>query len=366
MATSITVLNRDTSLPPLLLPNLSSSRASFGDSLSSVPSSRSNSSSTTLSRIDSTSSAASSVSSTDLFLSSQHVNLELKKARTDDHYYYNPAFAAATLSPVSSLPKPTQMLDVPTLSTLPSFTSTYTTHSPTTPGEVIGSANIGATLSKFESKAFKVSKSKKAILNLASPKQKLPSPKLGVIQKPVSVPPKKSSPFVSAFNTMASNIKSTSDLVANNAGKRQRIGPSCDKCRSKKIKCDAKIDILCQDEAVLHMFGQSLHHELTKHEIETQLGQEVYSQSSTFAYISKDLMSKIESREPDAKIIKHLDKIIYFQPCTSCSRKKNTAVCAFSKGFTRADINIFSKIGSRVAQKPIYEMTYKEYKKAGF
>lgn len=347
---SITVINKDTSLPPLLLPSLSNA-----DPYSSNSSSRSNSSSTTLSRIDSTSSAS---STPDLFLGG-HINNELKKSRADSEYYYNPAFNANDELRLSKVPSPQQfaMRAQQLLETPP------TQQLPITPIEMRSGGSFS--FSNFETKAFKKSKSKKALLNIASPKQKLPSPTLnhGIVQKP-TISTKRLSPFDNAFTTVRRD--SSLDLSDSTTNKRQRIGPSCDKCRSKKIKCDAKIEILCQDEAILQLFSNNLHHQLTKYEIDEKLKSEIFSKSSAFAYISKDLFNRIEQRSEDSQIIKHLDKIIYFEPCTSCSRKKHIGSCTFSKGFTRADINVFSKIGSRVAQKPIFEMTLKEYKKAGF
>ncbi|KAL3233606.1 Sterol uptake protein 1 [Nakaseomyces bracarensis] len=360
---SITVINKDTSLPPLLLPNLSNPRP-YNDPYSSNSSSRSNSSSTTLSRIDSTSSS-SSISS-DLFLGG-HINNELKKGRVESEYYYNPVFSSSSNDMnneslrLSKVPSPQQFVMRAQLQETPPQ------QMPITPIEMRSGGSLS--FSHFETKTFKKTKSKKALLNIASPKQKLPSPTLnhGVIQKPTTNS-RRLSPFDSSFSSVTAGLRrdSSLDLTDSAGSKRQRIGPSCDKCRSKKIKCDAKIEILCQDEAILHMFSNNLHHQLSKYEIEEKLRSEIFSKSSAFAYISKDLFARIEQRSEVSQVIKHLDKIIYFEPCTSCSRKKHIGSCTFSKGFTRADINVFSKIGSRVAQKPIFEMTIKEYKKAGF
>lgn len=143
--------------------------------------------------------------------------------------------------------------------------------------------------------------------------------------------------------------------------KRQRIGPSCDGCRLKKIKCDAKIEILLQDESIIPLVSNSLHHIFTHEEI---------IQNLDTLFQNVQLPSSVLQKNPPDKsiVIKHIDKIIHFRPCSSCC-KRNTGsknCCEFSKGFTRADINVFSKIKTRLKKESIYEMEIFDYKNAGF
>ncbi|EDO17790.1 hypothetical protein Kpol_541p33 [Vanderwaltozyma polyspora DSM 70294] len=139
--------------------------------------------------------------------------------------------------------------------------------------------------------------------------------------------------------------------------KRQRIGPSCDGCRLKKIKCNASIETLYQDRSVIPMFSNLLHHKLGDTEIQ---------------YLVND--PQIRLRFPSnydkasCSIVKHIDKIMFFKPCTSCIKRKNTFHdCLFSKGFTRIDINIFNKINNSLLkngqkEKTIFEVTVDDYR----
>lgn len=139
--------------------------------------------------------------------------------------------------------------------------------------------------------------------------------------------------------------------------KRQRIGPSCDECRLKKIKCDASIEILLQDDALTEQVSERLHHVFTPEEVRAQ---------------SETILKNVSLPELDEStlLIKHIDKIVLFRPCTSCRKRRATntqpTCCLFSKGFTRADINVFSRIASRIKGKKMAEMDVHDYRAAGF
>lgn len=177
--------------------------------------------------------------------------------------------------------------------------------------------------------------------------------------------------------------------------KRQRVGPSCDKCRLKKIKCDAHIEILAQDESVLAFASDRLHYALTKGDVERlqpQLEQQYGVERETLAaFLGQSFQGFNAGRGASNKhfihsmsIIKHIDKLVLFKPCLSCCKRKHSAIitsfggqqdpyaeflncCTFSKGFTRADINVFAKIAHKQQHpKPIYEMDTADYKDAGF
>ena len=179
------------------------------------------------------------------------------------------------------------------------------------------------------------------------------------------------------------------------ASKRQRIGPSCDKCRLKKIKCDAHIEILAQDESVLAFASDRLHYALTKEDVE-RLQQELeqhygVERETLAAFLGQSFQGFNAGRGANNKqfihsmsIIKHIDKLVLFKPCLSCCKRKHSAIitsfggeqdpyaeflncCTFSKGFTRADINVFAKIAHKQQRaKSIYEMDTTDYKTAGF
>lgn len=172
-------------------------------------------------------------------------------------------------------------------------------------------------------------------------------------------------------------------LHSNSNNKRQRIGPSCDGCRLKKIKCDAKIEIILQDESIVPLVSDKLHHIFTKEEIlenldtmfkDVDMPKELY-EDNTNDEDGEDVWEKTPT------LIKHIDKIIMFKPCTSCRKRRSSqgnhhqddectnnkkSGCIFSKGFTRADINVFSKISSRVKNKSMYDMDILDYRNAGF
>lgn len=161
-------------------------------------------------------------------------------------------------------------------------------------------------------------------------------------------------------------MQSTSNLYFNNK-KRQRIGPSCDSCRSKKVRCDARIEILCQSESVVNLISDKLHYKFKENEVSDICENFLHND---------ELTKEILDKENSIELIKHLDKIVLLHPCTTCSKLKNKKKyilhnnlhhsCSFSKGLTRADINIFSRISKMTNKKRISEMTIVDYANAGF
>ncbi|CCF57315.1 hypothetical protein KAFR_0C03230 [Kazachstania africana CBS 2517] len=211
-------------------------------------------------------------------------------------------------------------------------------------------------------------------LNFNSPVQNLMS--INQNRRTASPLSTSSSPSPSLSASFSSNSNTTT--------KRQRVGPSCDKCRLKKIKCDAKIVILAQDEFIITLFSNKLHYVLTNDDI-------LQNKSTLLKLnISKDTLEtiinsnndNIENTSPNNAnngqlfLVKHIDKLILFKQCLSCCKrknasnnginKKNACICLFSKGFTRADINVFSKISARVKNKTIYDIEISDYKESGF
>ncbi|CAI4036879.1 hypothetical protein SMKI_16G1760 [Saccharomyces mikatae IFO 1815] len=134
--------------------------------------------------------------------------------------------------------------------------------------------------------------------------------------------------------------------------KRQRDGPSCDSCRTKKIKCNATIIVYLQDRNLISSISSNLHYTLSQDDID-------------------QFRTKFFKKLPDVintyEVIKHLDKIVLFKACTSCSRRnKKSGKCLFSRGFTKSDMNVFSKINSKLKGKTIFELTVDDYIAAGF
>lgn len=204
-----------------------------------------------------------------------------------------------------------------------------------------------------------------------------PSPSFLTLRSPSDDNKSSSASSVSPQPIKLENKKS----LGSNA-KRQRIGPSCDGCRLKKIKCDARIEILLQDESIVPLVSDKLHHIFTKEETlenldtmfkNVDMPKELYEENTS----DEDG----DAWEKTPTLIKHIDKIIMFKPCTSCRKRRSSqgnhnqdeectnnrnAGCIFSKGFTRADINVFSKISSRVTSKSMYDMDILDYRNAGF
>lgn len=177
------------------------------------------------------------------------------------------------------------------------------------------------------------------------------------------------SPSPSSSSSSSSNRVEKKNTTALNTVKRQRIGPSCDGCRLKKIKCDASIEILLQDESIITSFSSELHHVFSRQEIldhSNTLFEKLGLPESILEETADD-----DTTEKKPILIKHIDKIVLFKPCTSCRKRRasngqSNDCCVFSKGFTRADINVFSKISSRVQGKMMAQMDITDYRNAGF
>ncbi|CAR28479.1 hypothetical protein ZYGR_0S01100 [Zygosaccharomyces rouxii] len=167
-------------------------------------------------------------------------------------------------------------------------------------------------------------------------------------------------------NSPRSSASGPSSGSGSNSSKRQRVGPSCDGCRLKKIKCDAHVEIVLQDPRVVSQISNKLHQVVSRDQVSQM-----------------DLKVDISNIPMDSVLVKHIDKIVMFKPCTSCNKRRASldgsqgpldgrndnvtgGVCVFSKGFTRADINVFVKICKKVGGKPVQEMTVEDYHEAGF
>ena len=171
---------------------------------------------------------------------------------------------------------------------------------------------------------------------------------------------------MSMISRSTSNSTTSSTTSTSSISKRQRSGPSCDKCRLKKIKCNAKIEILLQDDTIIPLISNKLRYVLTPNDILLYRGTLLQNIA-----IPDDVIEGTSSR----KLIKHIDKLVLLTPCLPCIKKKHSSSstnfqksnnCTFSKGFTRADINISSKISLKFKDKTIYDITYDDYKSTNF
>ncbi|CAL9728765.1 hypothetical protein MOUN0_E05336 [Monosporozyma unispora] len=162
--------------------------------------------------------------------------------------------------------------------------------------------------------------------------------------------------------------------------KRQRLGPSCDTCRSRKVRCDAKIEVLYEDDRIICEISDKLSYVLKPYEVE-ELSRTLLRYHELPPELFMDPNDKIfvNDKKPNRKhyrLMKHINKIVLFQPCSSCVRlrnhkRKNSYAnkwkvdhCRFSKGLTKNDTNIFNEI-HRVTGKPLEEMTVQDFKNTG-
>lgn len=111
--------------------------------------------------------------------------------------------------------------------------------------------------------------------------------------------------------------------------RRQRLGPSCDSCRARKVKCNAEVVLLSRsidEEEAEEMAGLD---EAARSKL---LGGEAVSLGDGFSLVVSN------------------GKLVKFRPCSSCSTRELD--CCFSKGFTKEDImhskrsSLLSAVGS--------------------
>lgn len=98
--------------------------------------------------------------------------------------------------------------------------------------------------------------------------------------------------------------------------KRQRVGPSCDLCRSKKIKCDAHVEIM-----------------------ELDVDSEKLKMNKKFEIQDKPIINKYlhpSEIEEDFKLVYSNEKIIKFKSCSYCLAKGKP--CVYKRGYTKDDI----------------------------
>ncbi|EGW32044.1 uncharacterized protein SPAPADRAFT_61141 [Spathaspora passalidarum NRRL Y-27907] len=139
-----------------------------------------------------------------------------------------------------------------------------------------------------------------------------PSNGLGLLTSAIS-----SLPSCSPASSVASMSSPSSPNMKSRTKRRQRLGPSCDSCRLRKVKCDADIIILAKQNGLQSV---ALHHPNVA--LEEQLNALAQGQSIPI--------------NEEYNLIVTNDKLIKFKSCHSCNLKQ--LPCCFSKGFTKEDI----------------------------
>ncbi|CCE64266.1 hypothetical protein TPHA_0H00560 [Tetrapisispora phaffii CBS 4417] len=160
--------------------------------------------------------------------------------------------------------------------------------------------------------------------------------------------------------------------------KRQRRGRSCDNCRMNKTRCDARFEVLLQNKYVMRSISKKLHYILKKRDIIK------YSKHGMILEHIKIPEDLLKDNDHGVKLIKSLDKIILFHPCSSCHRtytynKKNVdkthgRECIYSTGYIKSDMHIYNVMihniskelplsGGNGLSKKLYDLTISDYKK---
>lgn len=101
--------------------------------------------------------------------------------------------------------------------------------------------------------------------------------------------------------------------------RRQKVGPSCDHCRTRKVKCNADVIMLSRSFDVAELDSD-------------------FKDEFTLSAKEKDqLCSGSEVRTACAAVlVVSKGRLMRFLPCSSCSAKNLS--CCFSKGFTKEDV----------------------------
>ncbi|KAF3987394.1 hypothetical protein FT663_03955 [Candidozyma haemuli var. vulneris] len=107
--------------------------------------------------------------------------------------------------------------------------------------------------------------------------------------------------------------------------RRQRLGPSCDSCRARKVKCNAEVILLSRN-------------------VEEEEAEEM--QSLGEASRGKLLAGEAVLLEESFSLVISNGKLVKFRPCSSCATRELD--CCFSKGFTKEDI-VHSKRSSSLS-----------------
>ncbi|KAI5964321.1 SUT1 [Candida pseudojiufengensis] len=141
----------------------------------------------------------------------------------------------------------------------------------------------------------------------------------------------------STTTTTTNSNSSSSKSSSSSPKRRQRLGPSCDSCRTRKVKCNAEIQILSIStfEELISEFN------LNKDQIETFQNQKKLNLSGNYTLLQNSN-----------------EKFIKFKNCNMCNCKKIN--CSFSNGFTKEEILNKKKIKKQQLQLQLKQQQQKQ------
>lgn len=143
----------------------------------------------------------------------------------------------------------------------------------------------------------------------------LTSAMMNMEQQPPSLTSSSSCSSIASLSSPSSPEISHANHNNHHQKRRQRLGPSCDSCRLRKVKCNAEINILSKDVSPRLVYGWFPH--LNQQQMDSLLA------------------GQLVNVNDECLIISH-EKLIKFKSCNSCKAKQ--LPCCFSKGFTKEDI----------------------------
>ncbi|CUM46285.1 uncharacterized protein AC631_00096 [Debaryomyces fabryi] len=146
----------------------------------------------------------------------------------------------------------------------------------------------------------------------------LSSMNLSGMNSPIALANQKSDSASMSASFISTPLTSTASESSESRKRRQRLGPSCDSCRTRKVKCDAEITILSKMASTANL------------------------QDFFPSHIAASLLeNKQVEIEGSFNVIISNDKLIKFKSCKSCNAKN--LPCCFTKGFTKEDIMLNNK-----------------------
>lgn len=140
---------------------------------------------------------------------------------------------------------------------------------------------------------------------------------------------------ISTPHVSPSTASLAANLSANDSPKkrRQRLGPSCDNCRARKVKCNAEVIMLSRH------FGPN-HKSLSHNQSDPNDDSHIEEYASLLPEQQLTVMAGSLVGAGDYTLVLSKGKLIKFKACLSCAAKG--LGCCFSKGFTKEDI-VYSK-----------------------
>ncbi|KGT67547.1 hypothetical protein MEK_04265 [Candida albicans 12C] len=152
----------------------------------------------------------------------------------------------------------------------------------------------------------------------------------GTVTKPSIEQPTISEPTPITTTTTTTTTKSQAQNK-----RRQRLGPSCDSCRVRKVKCDAEIQVINED-AITTEYSFISSSEID----EIKSGKRVLLSSGSLLTSNN---SNNNAKPTKIELIFSHGKFIKFKSCQNCTCKLNVD-CCFKNGYTKEDILLNKKL----------------------